>query len=117
MKKKVYNLFFILNILCSISIFVNILFLSSSSDLSIISMIGVIIFYIGIIYLYFKNDRDICNRDIIFLSIFSIFLIIYIIFMLFFQSNNSRTYNMLYFSKLLLFPSIIYSLYNLFLSD
>lgn len=115
--KKLYHLFFILNILCSISIFINILFLAGYSSLSIPLMIGVIIFYLGILIIYFKKNVIIEKNDLILLSIYALFLIGYIIYIIIFQSSNGRTYNMLYFSKLLLLPSILYSLYNLFEKD
>lgn len=114
--KKLYHLFFILNILCSLMTFVNILFLSDYSELSIPLMIGVAIFYITMLVIYFKNIESV-DKDILTLSIFAIFLIIYIVFMIHYQGNNSRTYNMLYFSKLIILPSIVYTLYNVLKRD
>lgn len=115
--KKVYHIFFILNILFSISIIVNILFLASYNTYSIPIMIGVIIFYLGIIITYFKKNIDIKREDFIVLSLYAIFLIFYIVYIINYQSNNSTTYNMLYFSKIILLPSLIYSIYNLFERD
>ena len=112
--KKLFSVFYLLNILFSIIIFINILFLAGYSSLSIPIFIGVLLFYIGMLFIYFRNNREVTKSDIFLLSLYALLMMVIIVLMIYYQSNNNRTFNLLYFSKILLVPSLFYILCNIY---
>lgn len=111
--KKIIPLFFILNILCGLATLINYELLYKYSSMSIPIIILFIIFYITSIIIYFKKKEDINNLDLIITTIYIIFMAIILVFSILYQNNNGETYNMMYFTKFLLIPHILYIIINL----
>lgn len=115
--KKIIPLFFILNILCGLITLINYAFLYKYSSMSIPTLIIFIIFYITSFITYFKKKESINNLDLIITTIYIIFMAIILVFSILYQNNNGETYNMMYFTKFLLIPHILYIIINLVKSD
>lgn len=110
--KKIYNVFFCLNILCGIIMLINYEFIFNYSRISLPITIGFIFVYAIFLFLYFKRDNNIGRLEITTTSIYILFLLIILLFSIIYQTNNSYTYNMLYFTKILILPHFIYIIFN-----
>lgn len=111
--KKIIPIFYILNILCGLTTIINYEILYKFNSSSIPLLVGFLIFYIIAIILYFKNKNEISKLDFIVTSIYIIFIATVLLFSILYQNNHGENYNMMYFTKLLLMPHILYIIYNL----
>lgn len=111
--KKIIPIFYILNILCGLLSIINYELLYKYSDTSILILIGFIIFYIVSLIIYFKNKNEISNLDLVVTSIYILFMAGVLVFSILYQNSNSENYNMMYFTKFLLLPHLIYIIFNL----
>ena len=105
--KKLYLTLLILNNIASI---VLIIMFSNSIILDVLFTILFIIMTILII----KRKRSIDLIDLITLSIYMIFVISMFIFSIVFQTSNTKTFSMIYFSEFLIIPNLLVNIYNLF---
>lgn len=105
--KKLYLTLLILNNIASI---VLIIMFSNSLILDILFTILFIIMTILII----KRKKSIDLIDLITLSIYMIFVISMFIFSIVFQTSNTKTFSMIYFSEFLIIPNLLFNIYNLF---
>lgn len=112
MMKRIIPLFYILNILCGFISLINYEILYKYTSVSIPILVGFVFFYVVAIIMYFKNKKEISSLDIIVTSIYIIFMGMVLIFSIIYQNNNSETYNMMYFTKFLLIPHLLYILFN-----
>lgn len=111
--RKIIPLFYILNILCGFISLINYEMLYKYSCVSIPILVGFFLFYILAIIIYFKNKNEIGNLDIIVTSTYIIFMGIVLTFSIIYQNSHSETYNMMYFTKFLLVPHLLYIIFNL----
>lgn len=111
--KKIIPLFYVLNILCGLLSIINYELLYKYTSTSILILIGFIIFYIVALVIYFKNKNEISNLDLVVTSIYIIFMGCLLVFSILYQNGNSENYNMMYFTKFLLLPHLIYIIFNL----
>ncbi|MBO5476095.1 MAG: hypothetical protein J5982_06325 [Bacilli bacterium] len=105
--KKLYLTLLILNNIASI---VLIIMFSNSLILDILFTILFIIMTILII----KRKKSVDLIDLITLSIYMIFVISMFIFSIVFQTSNTKTFSMVYFSEFLIIPNLLVNIYNLF---
>ena len=105
--KKIYNIFYILNIICGLLIFINYFYVFNYNNLSIILTILLLMFYIFSTIRYFKIKENIKKIDIIIFGIYIIFFISMLIFSVIYQINNPDTFNLMYYSKYLIIPHIL----------
>ncbi len=61
-----------------------------------------------------KRKKSIEIIDLINLSIYMIFVISLFIFSIIFQTSNPEMFSMMYFSKFLILPNVLFNLFNLF---
>lgn len=104
------NLYLVLLVLNNIASIILIGMFSNNIALGIISAILFIAFTIAII----KNKKKIELIDLITLSIYMVFVISIFIFSIIFQTSNTKTFSIIYFSQFLLLPNILFNIYNLF---
>lgn len=104
------NLYLVLLALNNIASIILISMFSNNIALGIISAILFIAFTIAII----KNKKKIELIDLITLSIYMVFVISIFIFSIIFQTSNTKTFSIIYFSQFLLLPNILFNIYNLF---
>ena len=105
--KKLYLTLLLLNNIASI---VLIIMFSNSLILDVLFTILFIIMAILII----KRKKSIDLIDLITLSIYMIFVISMFIFSIVFQTSNTKTFSMVYFSEFLIIPNLLVNIYNLF---
>lgn len=105
--KKLYLTLLLLNNIASI---VLIIMFSNSLILDVLFTILFIIMAILII----KRKKSIDLIDLITLSIYMIFVISMFIFSIVFQTSNTKTFSMIYFSEFLIIPNLLVNIYNLF---
>ena len=105
--KKLYLTLLILN---NIALIVLIIMFSNSLILDILFTILFIIMTILII----KRKKSLDLIDLITLSIYMIFVISMFIFSIVFQTSNTKTFSMIYFSEFLIIPNLLVNIYNLF---
>lgn len=105
--KKLYMTILILNNIASIIL---ICLFSNNLILGVLSAIIFLTFIVAII----KRKRSIEMIDLINLSIYMIFVISLFIFSIVFQTTNTKTFSMVYFSEFLILPNILFNIYNLF---
>lgn len=105
--KKLYLTLLLLNNIASI---VLIIMFSNSLILDVLFTIVFIIMAILII----KRKKSIDLIDLITLSIYMIFVISMFIFSIVFQTSNTKTFSMIYFSEFLIIPNLLVNIYNLF---
>lgn len=105
--KNLYLVLLALNNIASITL---IGMFSNNIALGIISAILFIVITIAII----KNKKKIELIDLITLSIYMVFVISIFIFSIIFQTSNTKTFSIIYFSQFLLLPNILFNIYNLF---
>lgn len=111
--RKIYLSVNIINIICGLLLFINCYFVFDYNNLSILFLIGLLLFYITAIIVMIKRKKDFTNLDIFVTSIYFIFFIIIFIFSIIMQNNNQETFNMMYYTKIIFIPHIIYVFYNL----
>lgn len=111
--KKIYNVFFFLNIISGILIMINYLFIFNYKDSSIPLFCILILFYIVASILYIKNKSTPNYLEYIITSIYIIYSIFIFIFSAIYQSNNSLIFSIMYYIKYLIIPNIIYVVYNI----
>ncbi len=104
------NLYLVLLVLNNIASIILIGMFSNNIALGIISAILFIAFTIAII----KNKKKIELIDLITLSIYMVFVISIFIFSIIFQTSNTKTFSIIYFSQFLLLPNILFNIYNSF---
>lgn len=105
--KKLYLALLILNNIASIIL---IGMFSNSAILGILSALLFITMTICII----RRKKSIELIDLITISIYMIFIISMFIFSIVFQTANTKTFSMIYFSEFLIIPNILINVYNLF---
>lgn len=105
--KKIYNIFYIINIICGLLIFINYFYIFYYNNLSILLTILLLIFYVISITKYLKINQEIQLIDIVFLIIYIVFLMFILIFSTIYQINNPETFNLMYYSKYLIIPHIL----------
>lgn len=111
--KKTYTLLYLLNILAGICLVINYLFVFNNTSISPLIFIIILLFYIASIIYYFKRKKEVSYLDVIITTIYVLFITIVFIFSINYQANNPETFNMMYFSRLLILPHVIYIIYNL----
>lgn len=111
--KRIMPIFYILNVLCGFLTIINYEIFYKYSDVSIIIVIGFLLFYIASLLIYFKNKRDVSTLDIVVTSIYILFVGSILLFSILYQNNNGENYNMMYFTKFLLAPHLTYIIFNL----
>lgn len=104
--KKLYLILLLLN---NIAAIILISTFSSNLILSILAAIVLIALTITII----KRKKLIETIDYITLSTYMLYVISLFIFSIIFQTSNPETFNMMYYSKCLILPNIIFNLFNL----
>ena len=112
MVKKVYNLFYILNILCAIMLLINYLFIYNYSSINIFIFSIFLLFYIISLIIFFKNKKEYFKIDFIMLIIYIIFMIGLFISSIIIQNLFPLSYAILDFTRLMLIPHIIFIIYN-----
>lgn len=111
--KKLNFLLYVFNFLFGLILFINCYFMYNYSSSSIILFILLIMFELLTLVLYVRNNKKYELTDYIVNTVYYLFLILYMVFMMFYQRSYDFNYNMMYFSKYLFIPHILYSLYNL----
>lgn len=110
MIKKIYTMFFILNILFTVLLVGNYLFIYNYTILSIPLFIFVLIGLIFVTAIFFKHKRDHDKYDLKIMIIYIIFSILIVIISFIYQLNNNEVNSLLYFQQYLIIPNIIYLL-------
>ena len=105
--KKIYNIFYIINIICGLLIFINYFYIFNYNDLSILLTIALSAFYIFSTISFFKSKNEIDKIDVISAIIYIIFLTFILIFSVIYQINNPETFNLMYYSKYLIIPHLL----------
>lgn len=109
--KKINIILLLLNILIGIMIFCNYFFIFNFQSYSIPLFILLLVFYTIMLLLYFKTDKKMKVVDIIFSSLYYLFIISIFIFSMIYQVNNYNTFNLLYFTKYMVVPHLLYIFY------
>lgn len=105
--KKIYNIFYIINIICGLLIFINYFYIFNYNDLSILLTILLLMFYTISTIRYFKLNQEIQLIDVVFLIIYILFLMFILLFSTIYQINNPETFNLMYYSKYLIIPHLL----------
>lgn len=111
--KRISIILHLLNILIGIMIYSNYFFVFNYNSYSIPLFIPILIFYIVMSIIYFKNNNTFDKTDILFNSIYYLFILSLFIFSMIYQVNNSYTFNLIYFTKFMIIPHIIKEFYDI----
>lgn len=109
--KKIFYLANISNLLFGLILFVNTYLIYEVSVNNVLLFIGVILFEVAMFFKYLIKSGDVAKEEYIVSSLYFIFMIFYLIFMLSYQSTNSGSLNIVYFSKILFIPHFLYAIF------
>lgn len=107
---KLYLTLLLLNNIASI-----VLIIMFSNSLILDVLFTILFIIMAILIIKRKKSIDLIDLiDLITLSIYMIFIISMFIFSIVFQTSNTKTFSMIYFSEFLIIPNLLVNIYNLF---